>query len=592
VVAESFWADEFAPPSFSELVTWGLGIAPLLVERTGTRVINGLIQTLWDRLKERETQATGFSRVFLRFQRLVVLISAFITKVLSYLLMFVVGSIAQVLIVALYFLGFFPPARGFVTKTQFFFAGWLGDAYLVAASPIRYNAMVSQIRRDIHWLSTPQPDRGACQAIAVVAHSGGAILAYDALAGPAAEQRVSTQKPSLLITYGSGHSKEETIQQLLRKKGPVMAFFGFVRVGWALVLVALLILSITGFTKDKDWAALVSIGLFFLVGQFALLLFAGPIIERLYKTEDFRPTIPNEVEWIDYGAVVDIVTDGPIILKNENTTITKLVYNLHSLWDHGAYWQNRGEFVPDVVRRLFRKAHQQQLAFEPSSLETIDEAQIRHRNRVMSLFGAGLISLWSVPLLWLSFGPVVAELGSPLRIAVVGLLPKAVGENLRLSDQWWNNILGVIVIVVAVYMWHQWVLNRLWSWWTRREEDSMFMRRLTVQADGAFTWIGALGSAFGLLRNREEKFQEDPSVEVKSAAAWFLFFSSLLPLFTIIVAYTVGSNYGFTFATWVLVSLSAAVFLSRIMWISLAWSGLSPRSGEESIREASTYARV
>lgn len=591
VVAESFWAEEFAPPSFSELVTWGLGIAPLLVERTGTRVINGLLQTLWDRLKEREKQATSLGRAFLRFQSFVVYISAIITRVLSYLLLFVVGSIAQVFIVALYFLGFFPPARNFVTKTQFFFAGWLGDAYLVAASPVRYNAMVSQIRRDIHWLSTPQRDRGACQAIAVVAHSGGAILAYDALAGPAAEQRVSAQKPSLLITYGSGHSKEETIQQLLKKKGPVMAFFGFVRVGWALVLVALLILSMTGFAQNnKDWEALAVIGLFFLTGQFALLLLAGPIIERLYKTEPFRPTIPAEVDWIDYGAVVDIVTDEPIVLKDEKEPITKEVYNLHSLWDHGVYWNNREEFVPDVVLRLFRKAGQEKLAYEPLGLVTIDEAKVRHRNRVMSLFGAGLISLWSVPLLLFSLGPVVAEIGSPLRTTIVGLLPKAAGENLVLSDQLWNNILGVIVVMVAVYLWHQWVLNRLWGWWTRREEESMFMRKLPVQTGGAYTWIGSLGAAIELLRNREEKFREDPSVEVKSAAAWFLFFSCLLPLITIVIAYLVASYYGFTVATWVLVILSVAVFLSRIMWVSLAWSGLTTKPDEEAAREASTRA--
>ncbi len=38
VVAELYWAEEFAPPSFPEMLALGLGIAPLLLERTGLKI--------------------------------------------------------------------------------------------------------------------------------------------------------------------------------------------------------------------------------------------------------------------------------------------------------------------------------------------------------------------------------------------------------------------------------------------------------------------------------------------------------------------------------------------------------------------------
>ncbi len=339
---------------------------------------------------------------------------------------------------------------------------------------------------------------------------------------------------------------------------------------WALVIVVLLVLLMTQDFLDLDNGLLALIaGIGF--GIQALLLIFG---HRAYDFPDFQPEKPENLIWKDYIAVADIVPDGPITPMSEKETISEIVYNLHSLKDdHGSYWQNKGEFLADVNRRLFAHAGFEDLAPDDQSKRTLEEAKRRHRSRVNSYFGAGLISLWSVPLLWFSMGPLLGTIGEPFRKFVVDFLPQGLRER-ELEDQFWNTIIGAGIVLLGVYLWHQWVVRRLWNWWTKKEEEAMFERNMEVKREGTFIWFKSLFSAFQRPGTKEERRDEDASSEVKSAAAWFLLVSSLLPLISLGLAMLGGFLFRWTGWSWVLMALSLVVFFSRWSWASFAWRAL------------------
>ncbi|HVF99987.1 MAG TPA: hypothetical protein VND68_09125, partial [Chloroflexia bacterium] len=46
ILAESWWASEFTPPSYAEMVVLGLSIAPWLIEQTGLRIIGDILRVV------------------------------------------------------------------------------------------------------------------------------------------------------------------------------------------------------------------------------------------------------------------------------------------------------------------------------------------------------------------------------------------------------------------------------------------------------------------------------------------------------------------------------------------------------------------
>lgn len=627
VLAESYWAEVFMPPTYTELIVWGLGIAPLLVERTGPLIMNRLFGAMREQLANITTAKQGaFWSLLVWGQRMTVNVAAYVMAAVGYFLLVLLGSLAQVLIVALLLLGFFLPLRNFVVQVQLSLAGWLGDAYLVAASPVRYSAMVSQVRRDIDWLRNPQSDRGGCKAVAVVAHSGGTILAHEALTGSVSEQNGQDEKPTLLITYGSGHSKEDTIQQLYPKVGFLFAFSQLARVSWAVALVILAVLLLIQPFPDMPssvlyWSALVG-----LIVQATLLIVSGKLVKK-YATKAFRPSKPERLDWVDYIALADIVTDDRIQpsydakdVKKGPKFISEYIDNLHSLKnDHGGYWQNKTQFMPKVVDRLFEQAGRTDAITPEERTRIFPEAEERHKNRVMGYFGAGLISLWSAPLLLLSLGPLLGLIGNPLRDFVIDTLQSLLGNSNSSKSSiqgsfWnpvdiWNTIIGSVIVLLVLFLWHKQVLFRLWGWWTKQEEEAMFRRDLTVSHEGRLAWIRDLffavrprlskeneavelrsyvakGRARLLTRMRapwlaflsqhskEAKLRKDASAELKSAAAWFLAASSLLPVVAGTTAILTAMAYQVTGMTYVLLVLCALTFIGRLVWVSIAWQRL------------------
>jgi hypothetical protein len=193
----------------------------------------------------------------------------------------------------------------------------------------------------------------------------------------------------------------------------------------------------------------------------------------------FRPRVPKGEQWIDYAALADIVPDGPIISQDgQNRTDT--VSNLHAvLQDHGWYWHNDEEFVAEVARLLHAKATGRDLPVDPGQLARLEKAKFRREDRVLRYLNSGLLLIVSLPILLFDLGPALAEwIGEPIRSFLVTTLAGAIVPPKVLSFHtpsiFWANVLGVIVIAIALSLWNKLVLAAFWKNWTRKEENVMF----------------------------------------------------------------------------------------------------------------------
>jgi riboflavin transporter FmnP len=493
IMAESWWAGEFTPPTYTEAIPLALSIGPWILEQTGLGTIGKLFDASlnrpkWTPKKARQNQAithvvkppdnafawlqeagvwgaqalgTGLLRVGK--------VSAYI---ISTPLLLFVGLIAQLLVLALWLLAYVPPLRGSIIKLQLSLTGWLGDAIVMAASTVRFNAMVSQIQRDIEWLA----DKGGCEAVAVVAHSGGAVVAHKAVTGPNAVQ-LKDGKNILLITYGSGQSKVSSIRQALIVRPFFLRFNPLLRVlaGFSfLVAIVLLMQKI----PPAPWVAgALTVAIAATILQWGI----GVVTSKALKPLPFEQ--PSGNEWIDYAAVADIVPGGNIDSPGifHPRSPTKQVDNLHSpLKDHGWYWNNDEEFTAQVSRLLYAKATGKDLAEGAS--EILHKAEFRRESRVSRYLGSGISLLWSLPVLWFVLGPWLGRnIGEPLRQMLVTVLSLA-RVNVHtpfgqyVSEDFWAYLVGMTAVAIVVALFNTFFILPVWSSWSRAEKEAMFTR--------------------------------------------------------------------------------------------------------------------
>ena len=169
LAVEGWWTDEVVPPTFSQVASWGLGLAPWMIVRYFQRHWHGLL-------------------------------------VLPSLVLVV---LFQMVILALSIIGVVPTLRRYVTGLQLRITGSLGDVMVMVANPLQFNAMTTRIDSDLRWLQTQLPEG----RIAVVAHSQGTGVAHAAL-------QVSHVPVDLLVTFGTALEKlhiAREVQQNLRR---------------------------------------------------------------------------------------------------------------------------------------------------------------------------------------------------------------------------------------------------------------------------------------------------------------------------------------------------------------------------------------
>ena len=176
LLAESWWAETFAPPSFGDLARWGLGVIPWAVgSHIGVQVSRVWVQRPWT---WHDIQGTAQSsswqpvirwlvwpgRVVAAFLKLSVGITLATPLLLAALAVLIPTALLPI-----------PQLRELLLTLQLKIASTLGDSYMLVSRPIEAASIVGQVRRDLEWLAKH------CNVVAVVAHSQGGAVAHKAL---------------------------------------------------------------------------------------------------------------------------------------------------------------------------------------------------------------------------------------------------------------------------------------------------------------------------------------------------------------------------------------------------------------------------
>ncbi|HKP52320.1 MAG TPA: hypothetical protein VJ183_06675 [Chloroflexia bacterium] len=499
ILAESHWAQEFAAPTYGQIVRWGLGVAPVLIEQTGTRI---LLKELPDLIRKRVSRMRETIPRWLKVTvagPLAAVIVGLVT-ILGYPLLFVSGLLAQVVLLLVSVLGFIPPLQGLVVKIQTSLANGFGDAYLAAANEVQLEAMISQIRRDIEWLAGKGELQGKCEEIAVIAHSGGTEISYQALTQAWPTRETSLDKCILFVSYGTAISKIDKLRKLWQERDALF----WLTIGRLLSLVPVVV-ALIGLMQENiagtAWEPII-------IGSAELGVVLQLVMWRLghryveQKGEQFHPVMPHNVNWIDYAAPLDIVPDEDLKARVSGTNrlvpITVRVNNLHSiLKDHDWFWNNDEEYIGDVARLLFAQAFKRDLAPDDSrdSKRNLEIAWSRRYNKVHRYFGWGLALLFCVPVIWVLSWPLLLTVGESIRSLLVNLVWSLSGKmvsvdtSVDIQKQFWAAGFGMLATGLVIAQINQLLLFQTWSWWSRMEKEAMFSRELFGgEKDRAAEW--------------------------------------------------------------------------------------------------------
>jgi len=465
ILAESSWAQAFVPPTFKALAYWGLVVYPW----TNATHWGSRMRRQWSRAWKREGA----------FWRSIAIAKACVVNALWFILSVPISIIVLVLLVLLLLLAIppIPSLRAMLLRVQRALAATVGDSYILVASPVQGAAIVSHVRRDIDWLISQD-----CKNIAVVAHSQGAGVAFEALRTgvlrrfyevTGVESDLSTRK-TLLVTFGSGLAKLYELENAIVKDK--------VKFGWMPIAgLALVTLSLEFMKADLGMGvACMSLGLIFWI--------VGAIIgaEERLQPNDYEPlkNFGYPTEWHDYFASHDPVPNGPLFDSDHPFMKSEPVHNFASMWrDHTTYWLNRDQFVPAIIGDLAQLSQMPIFDCRKGDQTKIRVAAARRAGRVQWLKRASSAIWMTAAVVMITRWTDLPDVGRML-LSQLPLLEKAFhwfviteifsGElPTNFSAQYLAGIIGVLVCATVAFQ----VVRLLWQIWTWRDTRALLQRK-------------------------------------------------------------------------------------------------------------------
>jgi hypothetical protein len=522
LLEESWWADTFPAPTYSELVSWSLRALPW-------SVCLHIAQRYWQ---------TASKDAGINWAAAGIALAQFAVA-------FVVAPFFLVLLAAVLLLGLLPipQLRTFALTVQSTLTATIGDSLAFVESPIRAALIRTRILAGLDRL------KSQCDRTIVVAHSQGAAAVLDALGGfaetPAGNTTTASDAsaspgvmPDALFTFGAGINQLASLRVLSRglskdmpfnpAAGAVWAFIGgLVLSGWlyvnvkthqislrdlliavgiflastlALSVVAGASLMIVRAAEARSAAArrrIQQIGAWFVVGLFvagaiglfafadnssapieavfclvlAIFLLLTSIVSILSK--DTKAVVTAEVaapagleQWVDLYSSADPVPNGETRISDTKTTAVKSrrAWNGGSmLSDHTSYWENLDGFVLPLVLVCADIAESPWLSSLPPDS---DSAGLRARARWRVSFLRW--GRWLNALVWLGILAVAAPKYAtrvPLPFATPTWLPASGAVSARLLT---------LTALVAAAGSCSYVLMR-WAWrlWVRAEQEQV-----------------------------------------------------------------------------------------------------------------------
>lgn len=328
LIAECWWADAFEPPKLGELVFWLTLIAPTLVLSQAATPLRRSWRRLHLTIGAAQKPLIGLRMIP---QTVFLLSSVALIPIL-------VGVLAVILLPALLPISSLQQAA---RRAAVLVVGYLGDAFVLTASPIRRDVITSVVQADLDWLSQ------RCDELSVVGHSQGAVLAHDAL------RRRRPANLKQFVTLGAGLEKLLRLRLLFRNERGIFAQ-QWIGVAAAAVLIATSFAATSAFaTHHPNQGLELTIAAAFA----AIVLGLGYVFafQRVAGYEELVriPGAGSEFEWFNYYASSDPVPNGPLIDTEQPWITEREVFNYASIIrDHTSYLRNRDEILPRLARIL------------------------------------------------------------------------------------------------------------------------------------------------------------------------------------------------------------------------------------------------
>jgi hypothetical protein len=481
LLAEARWDEAFTPPEFRQVLLWAIGVVPWTV----------LTQFIAPVIDESRHLQAGLLPI-LRF---------YWNLVFSTLIALVASVVLQAFALAILLLSIIPldPVRDIVSKLQRFASSSVGDLYMVLTSPIQRAALTSAVQRDIEWMR-----RKGCERIAVVAHSQGGYVAYQALTDP------WYQPVETFITFGSGLIRLTESERARRTGVLLWALIGVIG---GLIAFRFAPIAIPGtFTASPTNQA---VTFTFVVG---LVMFTGLIaaLVAYRRSPTHVAPLPFAATWFDFVTHEDPVMNGVPDEKLPATVETHWVENRASVVaDHGSYWHNSDEFVPQVALAIGTLDEELDLKHagptnflaavpgKKDQVVAVDVDQFLHRSyerrsqRITALQNvrASLAAATAILLLWRldqleAVGRLVADAFTWFPSFVVSWLPDVIQQVIPIAFSHLA-LLGAAVILALSLVGYQ-VAIGLWEKWgtadTMRQWQGMKPEARSRQAKAFYSW--------------------------------------------------------------------------------------------------------
>jgi hypothetical protein len=483
LLAESWWADAFRPPSFAEFASWGVAVGPWVA------VTQFLSLSARLSIPERLPIGVGFLVWVAAVATLAVLLLASLALSL-FLTLLALG----LTILRLIPIGF---VQSIAVALQRPLLGGFGDAFVLVRSEGRFAAMVARVRHDLRRMLE------LCEEVTVVAHSQGTQVAWSAIRRPDRDHKRVPPGMVRFVTFGQALAKLKLLHWLSHLELTRSRFASLIVVLAAqaalLVIGAELVARLLNDGQEwlPTWASLAVLVAFAIAETVTLSLGMRRWREAM-RDLDAQLTDVASKDWVwhDYWASADPLPNGPLTPTTEGRISTWRVRNFGSVvLDHTSYWRNLTEFVTAVARDLGRRA------FPAHPLFALPDAERRHARAAMRR-AARVQVRTALSVAWV----LTVAAFVPVGIVLLGPdLATALEQPLADASEWfligpligWIAPLAPILVsaaVVAVIGYLLWMFPILWAWsvGVRADDRAFFAGR----DEDLFPWPSFWGPAF------------------------------------------------------------------------------------------------
>lgn len=360
LVAESWWAQAFDPPSYWELLAWLLSYGTWIAIRHTVFRISAPVRWL-ERHYERRGQplpdwlAAGSTL----FAIPGALVSIFLVAIPLQLVLLAIGVLALLPLRA---------TQQAAKRAALAVSAVLGDASVYTANDAIRMAIRTRVKNDLAWLCKRS------KRVVVLAHSQGAAVVFDLL------RSVDDLSKIHLVTYGAGIRKLSELEQdargrpLMVRLCSVLWLLGLAGGVMAWYAAAYTVESFAGAGEPLIGDRVGSLLFFYLLVLVIFFSFfyhtahdrEGEIDQRLL--EDAQGLLAKKLHWADLYASSDPVPGGPLLGAHALASAgegwqadatglpgfrsRRVVNRLSTFADHTSYWQGPNDFMPALAAQI------------------------------------------------------------------------------------------------------------------------------------------------------------------------------------------------------------------------------------------------